>query len=419
MASQDVAVTGQVFRLAQADVTPDPIVLNARVGDTVQQVLTISNIAAGDGFSEQLGVSSAGATGDAQLSGAVAGLIAAQGSDSNLIASLNTSSSGAKTGTVALAYTSDGTATSGLAAIANGSSSVSVTGNVWDKAVADVQPGSIDFGIVHVGDSIAQSLQVSNTATVTALNDVLTGRFSATSGPFSASGDLGAGLAAGDTDNSSMNVGMDTGAAGVFTGSASVALASHNIDMADLILNEVDISLSGQVNNFANPVYDFVSGDGSFSGGGNSFLLDFGTFNLGSSDMLSTTLAAGNDVLGLADLLDGLFDISATGLFAASNFDAFFNLDSGEFINNLIVGLDTSGLGLGLIEGNIVLNATEHNASGYSNDFDPITLTMRARIVDASVPEPGSLILVLLGLMALWHANIRNRTFRQAGNSEI
>jgi len=56
--------------------------------------------------------------------------------------------------------------------------------------------------------------------------------------------------------------------------------------------------------------------------------------------------------------------------------------------------------------------------SGYSNDFDPITLRMRARIVDASVPEPGSLILILFGLMVLfWHTNLRHRTFsRHTGN---
>ena len=408
LTSQDVAVTGQVFRLAEASVSPDPVILNARVGDTVQQSLTVANIAVADGFSEQLGVVSTGTTGDAQLSGAVVGLIAAQSSDNNLLASLDTSTSGVKSGSVEIGFTSDGTGTSGLSAIANGSASVAVSGNIWDAAVADIQQTTIDFGIVHVGDSVPeQALSVTNSATVSALNDVLTGSFSGTTGPFTASGDLGAGLAAGQTDNSSMKVGMDTANAGFYNGSTSVDLASHNNDLSDLNLTSMDISLTGQVNNYANPDFNFVTGNGLLSGSGDAFLLDFGTILLGSNTLLNSSLSVGNDVTGLADLLDGTFDIGAAGIFSVSNFNAFMDLDAGSYIDNLLVDLDTSGLNTGLFQGSIIFNAAGHNASGYYNTFDPITLTMRARIVDTSVPEPGSIVLLLLGLFVLWQMAIR------------
>ncbi|MCB1874479.1 MAG: choice-of-anchor D domain-containing protein, partial [Chromatiales bacterium] len=395
--SQDVMVTGNVFRLAEAEVTPDPVVIHARVGDTAQQALTIANSAATDGFSEGLGVSSATAGGDASLSGTVSGIIAAGGSDSGLIVNLDTSTAGAKTGNVDLSYTSDGTGTSGLAAIANGGDTIGVSGNVYQQAVASVIPTSIDFGIVHVGDTVSQSIAVSNIAPVVALNDVLTGTLGSVDGPFTGAGGLGGGVAAGQTDSSSLVVGLDTGTAGVFTDTAQLALQSHNDDLVDLDLGISNISLMAQINEYANPVFELVSGAGSLSGGAFSYQLDLGNIVQGNSAL--STLVVRNDVSSPADLLDGDF-VLAGGVFDLTGFDAFVDLMAGQATSDLLVALDTSALGLGLFSGQITLGATGHNASGYSQDFDGIILNLRANVIaqnQGGVPTPGTWLLMLFG----------------------
>src|SRR5206468_12874405 len=106
---------------------------------------------------------------------------------------------------------------------------VNVNGKVYTPAEAQVPTQSFDFGIVHKGDVVAlKPVEVRNTAPVTALNDVLQGSFSGVNSPFTATGTLGAGVAAGASDATSLKMGLGTGNAGVFSGSATLALASHN-----------------------------------------------------------------------------------------------------------------------------------------------------------------------------------------------
>jgi len=81
-----------------------------------------------------------------------------------------------------------------------------------------VNTPSIDFGIVHKGDAVGlQSISVTNAAAVTALNDVLQGSVTGTTGaPFSGTSNLGLGLAAGTSDIGSLQVGLNTSTAGEF-----------------------------------------------------------------------------------------------------------------------------------------------------------------------------------------------------------
>jgi hypothetical protein len=370
--------------------------LNARIGDLVSQTLSVANIAANDGFSESLGVNSVGASGDASVSGALAGLIAAGATDNGLSAGIDTSSAGAKSGSIDFGFESDGAGTSGLGKTSLAPDSVVVQGNVYQVAVATVDATPIDFGIVHVGDAVAlQNIAVSNTAPVVALNDVLTGGVSAVDGPFTGSGTLGAGVAAGGTDNSSINVGLGTATSGVFSGNATLALTSHDDDLLDLDLGDFGVALTGQVNEFADPVFDFVTGDGSLTGSGFGFQLDLG--NIVQGDSRQTTLQVLNDVAGLADLLDGSFALTS-GFFDLIDFDPFANLIAGAASNPLLVGLDTAGLGLGAVTGSVTLHANGHNASGFSQNFDGIILSLRANVVQqgGSAPEPPTLLIMLL-----------------------
>jgi len=426
LASQDVAVSGEVYRLAAASVSPVIMSLNARVGDVVQQAVTIGNTAANDGYSEELSASLLGSAGDAITSGAIGGLIAAGATDSNLMVGLNTSSAGVKSGVVTIGMESDGSNTSGFTNNVDlGNQLVTVSGNVYTVAAANVVPTTLDFGIVHVGDTVTtQALQVTNVAAVTALNDVLQGSFDGASGPFSASGDLGAGLGAGESDTTSLTAGMDTTTAGIYTGNATVSLLSYNDDMVDLLLGEVDIALMGQVNEYANPVFDFLSGEGYLTGADTSFLLDFGTIVEGSTNVLTANFGVLNDVAAPADLLAGLFDLSlAGGDFLLAGFDDFgfglggvydplTALGSAELLSGLMLSFDSSGYGIGTYTGSILLNPFGFNASGYEGSLAPVTLAFNATVVQAQqVPEPGTLMLFMFGSIILMVIGVRRREY--------
>ena len=425
LASQDVAVTGQVFRLAQMDVTPSPVVLgDTHVAGVAQQTLAIANTAANDGFSEQLAVTGRVDTGDVTTGGMIGGLINAGSSDSNLSVALDTSSAGAKSGTVTVSGESDGSNTSGFTNnLSLADQVVNIAGNVYTTAVAQVTQTLVDFGIVHVGDTVTQqAVVVANTAASSALNDVLQGSFAGASGPFSSVGDLGLGLDAGES--TSVFAGLDTTNAGVFSDTATINLASHNPDMADLALSGVSVGLQAQVNEYANPIFDFISGDGSLTSSSNTlFELDFGTIVLGSG-LFTANLGVLNDVAAPADLLAGLFDLTNAGIFGLLGFDDFGFSGPGlfdpstalgalELLGGLEVAFDSSGLGLGNYSGSILLDPFGFNSSGYDGALDQARLVFTASIVDGnSVPEPGVLVLFLSGSLFLLVFGRRRRVAR-------
>jgi hypothetical protein len=271
--------------------------------------------------------------------------------------------------------------------------------------VASVGTTPIDFGIVHVGDVVAsRNVAVTNAAAATALNDVLVGSIG-TSGAssFTASGNLGSGLGAGQTNNTSLNVQLNTSIAGIYSGAANLALSSRNADMADLPLATSAIALRAQVNNYANPVYNLVTGDGTLSGSGFSFTLDFGEV-VQNAAAETATLRLLNSVLGPADLLEGSFSFDVA-LFALSGFTSFTGLGAGQGLDGLVIAMNTDSLGT--FSETITLNAFGYNASGYRGAIE-VSLLVRGSVVEGSaVPEPSTIILIGLGLAGL--AAVRRR----------
>ncbi|MDF1818962.1 MAG: choice-of-anchor D domain-containing protein [Immundisolibacteraceae bacterium] len=395
---QDVAVSANVFRLAQGLTTPaGPLVIHARKGHLAEQQLAITNVAVADGFSEALAATVIGG-GDVALSGSVGGLIQAGTSDTNVAVGIDTATSGAKSGTATINYASDGTGTTGQSQLAAGSDVIAVTGNVYTAAEVQVNNPVVDFGIVHVGETAQAAISVTNSAADEALNDRLRGLVTGASGGFTAeaNANLGNGLEAGQSDNSSLALNMDTAVAGIFTGTADMDMFSHNNDMADLLLGNLSVDLVGQVNNFAKPEYRLDGGDGTLtSTGAHDYLLDFGTIDLGLG-LVTADLSFLNDIFGPVDLLDGLFDDSGLGLFSAVGIGGFNDLDGGDSVSGIMLSFDP--LLLGSFSGNLLLNATAHNASGFSQDI-AINLALAAVVTNgASVPEPATWLLLLVGL---------------------
>ena len=304
--SQTINVTGGVYRLANPTVDTTPIVLAARVGGAASASIGVTNTSP-DAFTEGLNVTRSAAPAGFSGSGAINNL--APGASSNAIqVSLNTASAGSFTGNAQVLNLASNGSITGNADASLGTASVGLTGHVYTPAVAllnTITP--VDFGIVHVGDTVSQALSVKNDAPVTALNDTLLAAFGTATGRVSGSGTLGtAGLAAQATDSSSLKVGLNTAAAGVVNGTVSFSTASHDAELADLALADLVVAVQGTVNNYALSAYVFGSGAGSFSQSGDVYTLDLGSVLLGSGT-LSTTLFARNAVAGPADLLDGLF----------------------------------------------------------------------------------------------------------------
>ena len=284
------------------------VTLAARVGDASPSVgVSVTNSspdAYTEGLKAAIGTGSAGFT----ASGAIANLGAGATDTSTLRIGLNTATAGSYSGSAALTLASTGVGTTGAADLGLPGQNVNLAGNVYTPAIALVSPAALDFGIVHVGEAVAtRALNVTNAAPVTALNDVLRGSLGGATGPFSAAGTLGSGLAAGATDTSSLTVGLSTAAAGVFNGSAVASFVSHNDELVDLVLGDTGIVLSAQVNNYADPVFVKTGGVGSLSGSGETFSLDLGDFIVGSAPA-TAALAVLNDVIGPADLVSGSFD---------------------------------------------------------------------------------------------------------------
>ncbi|MCB1944016.1 MAG: choice-of-anchor D domain-containing protein, partial [Candidatus Accumulibacter sp.] len=411
--SQDVTVSGAVYRLANPLLNTTALSLAARVGDAAPSAaISVSN-SSPDSYTEGLKVSTGSAPAGFSNSGSIANLVAGGTDASSVKVALDTATAGIFNGTQTLDFVSTGAGTTGAADIGVGNGNVAVSGKVYTPAVATLNTTNVNFGIVHVGDTVSQAISVSNTAPVSALNDVLRGEFSSASASFSGGGTLGAGIDAGATDNSRLSVGMATTTAGNLSGSASFSMRSHDVDLSDQALADLTVGLSGTVNNYASSIFTFGSGAGHFSGSGNSFELDFGTQLVGSG-ALTSTLFAGNGAIGPADLLDGDFSFLDTIDFVQAGFGPFFNLGAGDLSSALLLAFNTSNVG-DYID-TILLSGFGHNASGYRDAVADVTLTVRGRVIQGGgdVPEPGTLWLATLALLAIGRRAIR-RTLGRAG----
>ena len=410
LTSQTVNVSGNVYRMANPTLNTPSVTLAARVGDAAPSANVSVTNTSPDIYTEGLKASFSPASAGFNASGSIANLGAGATDSASLnVALASTATSQNVSGTAQVNFESTGAGTTGAADTSVGSQVVNLVGKVYQQAVALVNTAAVDFGIVHVGDVVAaKNVSVTNSAPAAALNDVLTGSLGGASGPFSTGGNLGAGLDAGATDTSSLNVGLDTSAAGSFSDFAAISFQSHDNDLSDLNLAAAQVDLSAIINNFAVANFSKTGGNGNLTGGGNSFTLDFGNLVQGSS-MVDAMLEVLNFVSGPSDLLDGSFDLSGAADFALSGFNTFANLDAGQAASGLDIGFDPTMLGS--VNDTIILTAIGHNASGYSDTHD-LTLILKANVVSASVPEPGSLALVGIALIAL--VTVRRRAARQS-----
>lgn len=408
-----VNVLGTGYRVAAPELNTTSLALAARVGDSSPTAAISVTNASPDIFTEALGASLGTAPAGFEATGTIAALGAQGTDDTSLTVGLNTANAGVFGGGLEVAFASTGLGTTGAEDLALGTQEVALSGRVYQAAIAEVTTPLLDFGIVHVGEAVtAQTIGIANAAPLAGLNDTLAASLAgpATGGVFTGSGAV-SGLFAGQSDDSSMFVAVDTSSAGIFSGAQSIAFASQNPDLEDLDLGVGNVALAVQVNNFANPLFTQLSGAGLLTGSGKNFFLDFGTVDLGAT--LSASLGVLNDIFGPADVLGGSFDLPSSGPFSLTGFDSFTDIGAQELFGGLGVGF--SALDTGLFESQLSLNAFGSNASGFFGTFDPIQLSLRAQVRDLSVapiPLPAGVWLLLSALGGL--AVMRRRTKRAA-----
>jgi hypothetical protein len=405
--SQSVTVSGDVYRVASPTLNTPSVTLAARVGDASPTATVSVTNTSPDPYTEGLAASMASAPTGWSNSGAITNLAAGGTDGSTLKVALNTSTPGVFSGPQTVNFTSNGEIDNATPESV-GSGSVTLEGSVYTPAVQQVNTTSVNFGVVHVGSVVGpQTVSVTNAAGSTALNDVLTGTLTGGSGPFSASGNLGAGVAAGQTDATNLTVSFNTSAAGVYTGSAQFTGASHDSQLADLQLGSTTVVLSGQVNNYANAAFALDSGSGSLSKSGSNYVLNLGNITQGAS--VDSLLSLVNQVTGPADDLEGSFSagtLTDASLSGANWSGSFSGIGAGESLAGL--GIDFSTGSLGSFDDTILLNGMGYyDGATYGAYADDITLTLEGDVVKVrAVPEidpanATAALTLLAGLLAI------------------
>ncbi|HYP68294.1 MAG TPA: choice-of-anchor D domain-containing protein [Thiobacillaceae bacterium] len=401
LGNTNVAVQGNVYRLASPTLnSPTNVTLAARVGDIAPTTAISVTNTSPDAFTENLKASvSSTPSGFSNAGGDIGGLVAGGTDATTLKIGLNTGTSGTFTGNASVSYTSSVAAGEQAAPdVGVGSSTVALIGKVYQQAVGVVNTALVNFGIVRVGSTpSAQNISISNTAAAAALNDTLTANVSGLSGPFSGNGTL-SGIAAQGSGNA--GVSLNTATAGIYSQTATVSLLSHDADLADVSAGaNAQVSVQAQVNNLANAVFGLSSGAGALSGSGTSYTLDLGNI-LAGSGLLSSSLFLENSVSAPADALKGTFDLSGLTDLLASGWTNPTNLHAGQSQSGLDLSFDPTALGQ--FSDMITFAGVSFDADNPDFGLGTITLNIVGNVIQqSSVPEPGSLALVGIALIAL------------------
>jgi hypothetical protein len=271
--SQDVTVNGNVFQAAAGTLNSTPLNFGTvQVGQSVSKTLSVSNNATGAaGFVEDLnaafGAKSGTGTNLFTGTGAISGLLAGTTNTTGMTVNVNTAAAGAINGSIHVNYTSAGA----VNGVSNGlgtldvagadfgvSGNIQATANVVNAASPFINNAPINLGNVRQNSASPTAFvsitNQSTTAPQAALNATIAGNGAITGiGSFNL-------LNPGATNNGSLQVGMNTTAAGLKNGTATLGLVSDASNIGNcapncqMTLSSQDVQVNGAVFRLANPI---------------------------------------------------------------------------------------------------------------------------------------------------------------------
>jgi hypothetical protein len=390
LAGQAVTVTGTLFGLATAAVSPKPLSFGQHhVGDALDGFITIANKGSVGGYYENLDASFSGTSSLVTGSGDISELAAGATNSSALELILASGTAGVKTGTATLALTSDGSGIDTLGTTALTSQVVTASSTLFNYATASTNTTAVGFGIVHVGQAVSKDITLTNKAAVGAYSENLDASFSGTSGNFLTNGSVSE-LKAGSANSTSLQVTLETGAAGVQSGTTTLGLVSDGSTIDTLgttVLNGETVTLKGTVNNYATATIETISGPGVLSGSGTTLTLNLGSVVKGAA-AVKETIGILNSAIGPADSLDGSLSLTGTTGFVNSGDQAFTNKAAGAADTSPIITLTTGTIGT--YTETIVVTTTGTNSSGYSGALAPETLIVTGTVTAAGAAVPAA-----------------------------
>jgi hypothetical protein len=334
--SQTVNLTGTVYQSAVGSVTnSSPINLgNFHVGDTASTDLTISNVAPNtQGYTENLGASVSGTTGQATGSGSVTGLAQGASNSTGITVGLNTGTAGTLSGSATVGFQTQAINNSGLGTASVGSQTVDLTGTAYALAQASVQPASpISLGNARIGGTLSQDLTVTNSGANTGgFTETLSGNVGGNTGSATSTGSF-AGVAQGAASNNGIAVSLSTATAGQVSGSTTLAFNSNAIDNSGLGTTQ----LAGQTVNLTGAVYQPAEANTLSN-------VNLGNFHVGASE--SQTAAIQNVASGPVNYTETLGANVGGTSGAATATGSVSGLGQGASGNGIAVGLNTQTAG--------------------------------------------------------------------------
>ena len=322
---QTITVTGANYALAAAQAGSVNLgVIHA--GTTASGALSLSNSVAAGAFSEALDAKFAGLSAGLSASGTIAGLLAGATDSITLLLSLNTTATGAYSGTGTLNLASDGIVIGdGLGTTTLAGQTVTLTATVDNYALAAFEDPA---GPAPTGTSTSETLNLGTvlqggtalTATIGVLNaatglaDLLTGTLTSASGAGFTNSGLGifSGLGAGQ-DEHAQTVSLATSTTGTFTETIVLSSAGTNASGYNGALATETLTITGTVTPSTYSTYTLNSGPNVILGAnglGDIFVASGGSLN--SRDQL--TGGSGANTLSLVG--GGTFDVNAPKVFS-------------------------------------------------------------------------------------------------------
>lgn len=366
--------------LAEAAVTSGtPVVLpDVRIGSADAVPLSIANATAPP--AEGLDVSVAGVTGNAVASGSISLLAAGATDSSSIMVGVNTATAGDNSGTITLAPASDGQGFDGQGVTPLPNLQVAVSGSVYREAAPSVVAVPANL-VVHVGDSVSQSLTIGNAAADDGYSENLRVAIAGTTGGITAPPPTGE-IAPQATG--ALTFGFSTASAGQVSGTIVLDFASDGIGIDGYAATPdgaQTVQVSATVDNYAAAGLwaSGIAAAGTNSFGGANYTVDLGTLSEGMTAPV-IDLDALNTAAGPADLLAGSFTESGSSAFI----NALSSFSGGAAGRSDPVGtVSVSTAAAGSFAETITLSGTGSNASGYEAAVPDATLT-----IDATISPP-------------------------------